>query len=221
MNQRSDHILSAYNDELAALAALRREMAGITLDNLEQARRGVLERCVEPCLAAIADDEQVNRLDAEIEASALAILARFHPVAGDLREVIATMRISTNLERAADEAKTIGKRGRSLAQSGATPDLATLEPLFEQAVAELADACRAFDTKDTALAATIRQRDKDLDKAHKAALRTYTESLPASSDTAPSSWLDLLLITRALERIGDHAKNIAEETAFLVGPAQS
>lgn len=221
MNQKSDHILSAYNDELAGLATLRREMADTTLGNLKLARQGVLECRIEPCLAAIADDEQVNRLDAEIEARALAILARFHPVARDLREVVATMRISTNLERAADEAKTIGKRGRSLAQSRATPDLATLEPLFEQAVAELADACKAFENKDIDLAATIRQRDKDLDKAYKAALRTYTESLPTASDAAPSSWLDLLLITRALERIGDHAKNIAEETAFFVGPVQS
>lgn len=221
MNTSSNHILSAYNNELAALAALRRDIAATALRNLDEARRGVLERNLESCLSAIADDGQVNHLESEIEKQAMAILARFQPVAGDLREVIASMRLATNLERASDEAKTIGKRGRSLAARECRPDLSALVPLFEQAISELTDACMAYEARDLELAASIKQRDKTLDRAHRAALRSYAESLPTAEGIDPTTWLDLLLIIRALERIGDHAKNIAEETTFLTGASLS
>jgi len=220
MNQQN-HILSAYNNELSVLATLRRDMAATTLRILHEARRGVMERSTEACLAAIADDSTVNHLESEIEKCALGVLARFQPVASDLREVIASMRFATNLERAGDETKTIGKRGRSLASRNASPDLAILAPLFDQAISELTDACKAYEKRDLELAATIRKRDKSLDNAHRAALQSFTESLQKSPEIDPASWLDLLLITRALERIGDHAKNIAQETAFLTGSALS
>jgi phosphate transport system protein len=211
----SPHILSSYEEALEQLRALARSLCDQAVANVEAARRGVLGRSDADCARAIADDDLVNQVEREIDARGIDVLTRFQPVAGDLRFVIAVMRVASNIERVADEAKNIGRRGRILLATRV--DVAPLEGLFQLAIEEVHEAIRAFFEKDRGLAATLRPKDKSLDALHRSMIEDLTARIAANHDAA-ADCLHLLFITRSLERIGDHAKNIAEEVAFLCGP---
>ncbi|MFM7182307.1 MAG: phosphate signaling complex protein PhoU [Verrucomicrobiales bacterium] len=212
----SPHILSSYEEALDDLRALARSLCDQALANVEAARRGVLGRSDADCARAIADDDLVNQIERKIDARGIDVLTRFQPVAGDLRFVIAVMRVASNIERVADEAKNIGRRGRILLATEV--DLSSLEGLFQLAIEEVTEAVRAFFEKDRDLAATLRPKDKSLDAMHRSMIEDLTARIAANHDAA-ADYLHLLFIARSLERIGDHAKNIAEETAFVCGPA--
>ena len=213
----SPHILSSYEEALDDLRALARALCDQALANVEAARRGVLGRSDADCARAIADDDLVNQIERQIDARGLDVLTRFQPVAGDLRFVIAVMRVASNIERVADEAKNIGRRGRILLATAV--DIASLEGLFQLAIEEVTEAIRAFFEKDRGLAATLRPKDKSLDALHRSMIEGLTARIASDHDAA-ADYLHLLFITRSLERIGDHAKNIAEEAAFLCGPGE-
>ena len=211
------HILTSYEEALDDLRALARSLCDQAMANVEAARRGVLERSDADCARAIADDDLVNQIERKIDARGIDVLTRFQPVAGDLRFVISVMRVASNIERVADEAKNIARRGRILLST--TVDISKLEGIFQLATEEVNEAIRAFFDKDRTLAATLRPKDKSLDALHKSMIEDLTTRIASDHDAA-ADYLHLLFITRSLERIGDHAKNIAEETAFLCGPAE-
>lgn len=209
------HILTSYDATLASLEANASKLHQMAAANLQTARTGVRGRDEASCTRAIADDEGVNQLERQIDAQGLDILTRYQPVARDLRLVIAIMRVASNLERISDEAKNIARRGRNILGSNLATD--ELDPLFDLAIEELEDATKSFFTRDRELAASLRPKDKTLDALHRGLIETWTERIAGEHQSAPA-FLNLLFITRSLERIGDHAKNIAEETAFVCGP---
>lgn len=211
------HILSSYEEALDDLRGLARSLCDQALANVEAARRGVLGRSETDCVRAIADDDLVNQIERKIDARGLDVLTRFQPVAGDLRFVIAVMRVASNIERVADEAKNIGRRGRILHTSDV--DISELEEIFRLALEEVNEAIGAFFARDRVLAASLRPKDKSLDAIHRKMIEDLTARIAADHHAA-ADYLNLLFITRSLERIGDHAKNIAEETVFLCGPLE-
>jgi phosphate transport system protein len=213
----SPHILSSYEEALDDLRALARSLCDLAVANVEAARRGVLDRSDADCARAIADDDLVNQIERKIDARGIDVLTRFQPVAGDLRFVIAVMRVASNIERVADEAKNIGRRGRILLATQV--DVSRLGKIFQLAVEEVNEAIRAFFEKDRGLAATVRPKDKSLDALHRSMIEDLTTRIASDHDAA-ADYLHLLFITRSLERIGDHAKNVAEEAAFLCGPGE-
>jgi phosphate transport system protein len=212
------HILKPYEDALAGLRAKVEAIAAAARRNLAAATAGVLQGDAAQCLRAIVDDEEVNALEKAIDAAGIEILTRFQPVAGDLRFVIAALRLATNLERISDEAKNIARRGRQLAEAGAEagpgPDFPALPGLFAMADAELAGALAAFFANDGDRARDIRRQDKELDRSHKELIAAISGRL-AANPAGTTRYLAILFIVRSLERIGDHAKNIAEESVFL------
>ena len=209
------HILRSYDDALTELTAQTTQIAGMAHSNLLAVYDGLLNRNEAACLRAIADDEAVNSLERRIDASGIEIMTRYQPVARDLRRVLASMRVANNIERVSDEAKNIGRRTRPIILSGFAGGNDLIEPLFTLAIGEFRDAVQAFDTADYTLAATIRERDIELDSQYRAAVANLSDQLAASSKDA-KDYLHLLFIARSIERVGDHAKNIAEETAFLL-----
>ncbi|MEM1444118.1 MAG: PhoU domain-containing protein, partial [Verrucomicrobiota bacterium] len=108
-------------------------MASIAEQNLESAVRGLLSRNAELCNAAIVEDDEVNTLEKKIDADSFEILMRYNPVASDLREVIAGMRVANNLERVSDEAQSIARRARKILKHPEIKEVALIEPLYDRA----------------------------------------------------------------------------------------
>ena len=209
-----NHILRAFDEVLGHLRSDVSHICRLAVQNLSGAARGIREHMVEFCLRAIVDDEEVNALEKAIDARGVEILTRFHPVAGDLRFVISAMRVASNLERASDEAKSIARRGRGLLEAGFFWEEEKMGALFGMAQVELADAIQSFLSADLEAAHGLRAKDKALDAYHKELIALLSREM-AERPEDTSHFLALLLIVRGLERIGDHAKNIAEEAIFL------
>jgi len=210
----SEHILGSFNDALLTSKARLLQMASITQRNLENAIRGLLERNEGLCNQAIADDDEVNQLEREVDRRGLEILLRFNPVASDLRDVLAAMKIATNLERMADQAENIAKRARRLLKFEEVPEVREIEPLFQLAAVLVEDSLRAYTEGDVDLGVGLFDRDSELDKAHKRVIKRLTARIEENSVQA-KVYLDLIFIVRSIERIGDHAVNIGEDAVFV------
>ena len=209
------HILSDFN---SALERLRKDvlmMASLSLRNLENARKGLLERDEDWCNTVIADDEEVDTLEIQVDRDGIDIMLRFHPVASDLRNVIAAMKMSVNLERVADQSVGIARRARKLNLNPALPEIDALRPLFSHAVEMVRDAIHAYSENDLDLARTLKPRDRELDAMNRDYAHKLTD-LMAKDTSLIESYLDLIFIARFLERIGDQSTNMAEDTVFAV-----
>jgi phosphate transport system protein len=132
-------------------------------------------------------------------------------VASDMREVVSAMKVSTNLERVGDQSVTIARRAKRLNGRSLVSEVALLEPAYRLALAIFRDSIRAFAERDCALARTLKSRDKELDAVTTDIGERLVIRATADPENLPS-YLDLIFIGRALERIGDHATNIAEDS---------
>lgn len=189
-------------------------MASTAELNLEHAIQGLLERNADLCGAAIADDEEVDQLEKRIDQEGMRILALYNPVASDLREVVAAMKMATNIERVSDEAGNIARRARLVIKNPEVPESKLLEPVYELAGQILSESIQAFSEHDLELARSIDPKDDELDARHNdlvLQLRRRMEQDPAHL----KDYLDLMFMVRSLERVGDHATNIAEDTIYI------
>jgi phosphate transport system protein len=208
MPERAKHISTSFD---AALYGLKNDvlmMSSLTDRIFQTAFEALLNRNSELCDHVVAEDEEIDILEKQVDQEGVSLLIRFHPVASDMREVVSAMKVSTNLERVADQAVTIARRAKHLNYRPAVRELALLEPAYRLAVAIFRDSMRAFADGDYELARTLKLKDKELD----ALTRDLSEKLVAratvDSELVPS-YLDLIFVARALERIGDHAINIS------------
>ena len=209
------HILSSFE---SALDNLRKDvlmMSSLASRSIENARKGLFDRDEDFCNTVIADDEEIDFLEIQVDTQGMEIMLRFHPFASDLRNVIGAMKTSVNLERAADQAVGIARRARKLVALQIIPETVTMEPLFRHASSMFNDAIKAYADGDIELAKTIRSRDKELDQLNREFAESLTEKMPQNPDSI-RGYLELIFIARCLERIGDQAKNIAEDTIFAV-----
>ena len=150
------HILSEFDVALDSLRDNLLMMASLTQRNLDRARTGLLLRDEDHCNTAIADDEQIDLLETQMDSEGMSLLVRFQPLASDLRVVIATMKISVNLERISDLAVNIARRARKLIALSTIPQSDQLDILFEDTTTILADAVKAFALNDLSLAFPLR-----------------------------------------------------------------
>ena len=214
MHSDTPHILREFDQ---AFASLRNEviaMAGQARLNLERAMQGLLQRDLERCKAAIADDDEVDEAELRIDRIGMETLVRFHPVASDLRQVITTMKCAANLERVSDHATNIAKRARKMLSRSECAEVSFLEPLYALADQQLRDAMSAYTDRNAELGQSLQLRDKDLDKMHKRLIATFTARLEEGGERA-EDYLHLVFVARSLERIGDLAKNIGEDAVYL------
>jgi phosphate transport system protein len=211
MPERSKHISSSFD---AALYDLRNNvlmMSSLTDRIFETAFEALLKSDTDLCDRVIAEDEEIDILEKQVDQDAVALLVRFDPVASDLREVVSAMKVSTDLERIGDESVTIARRAKSLGSKPSVSELALLEPAYELAVSIFRDSARAFAGGDFELARTLKTKDKELD----ALTRELIDKLLVQAETDSKfvrGCFDLIFVGRALERIGDHGTNIAEDS---------
>jgi phosphate transport system protein len=211
--EQTKHISSSYD---AALYGLRNDvlmMSSLTDRILQTAFEAFLTRNGELCDQVFAEDEEIDTLEKQVDQEGVALLIRFHPVASDMREVVSAMKVSTNLERIGDQSVTIARRAKRLNGRSLVSEVALLEPAYRLALAIFRDSIRAFAESDCALARTLKPRDKGLD----ALTNDISEKLVARATADPEnvpSYLDLIFVGRAVERVGDHATNIAEDSVW-------
>ena len=208
-----EHILHSFETALRALHDDVLLMASLTERNLQNTFTALFERDNELANQAIADDEEIDTLEKQVDQEGMDILLRFQPVARDLRGIIAAMKIGANLERVADQATSIARRVRKLNEEPALPETHQLEAMTREALAMFKDSLQAFTDADADLALTIKPRDRQLDEMNRQLAAKMTERMAADSEQV-RSYLDLIFIARNLERIGDHATNIAEDAIY-------
>ena len=190
-------------------------MSSLASRSLENARKGLFERDEDWCNTVIADDEEIDALEIQVDSEGMEIMLRFHPFASDLRNVIAAMKTSVNLERASDQSVGIARRARKLIALPHMPATSRIEPIFNLASSIFNDAIKSYADNDIELARTIKVRDKELDELNREFADNLTELMPQNPEHI-RAFLELIFIARCLERIGDQAKTIAEDVIYAV-----
>jgi phosphate transport system protein len=207
------HILGTFDEALAALRNNVLMMAGLTERSLERAMKGLVERDDNISAHAIADDEEIDQLEKQIDKDGVDILLRFQPVASDLRRVVSAMKLSSNLERMADQATTIARRARKLNQHPPLPEVELMKPMYEHAMSMFKDSVDAFVREDVELGRGVVPRDERLDELNRLASHKLVERMAQDPDQL-RGYLNLIFVGRCLERVGDHATNIAEDAVY-------
>ena len=207
------HILGTFDEALGDLRNDLLTMAGLAERSLDRAIKGLFQRDDNLCTSAIADDEEVDQLEKRIDKAGLEILLRYQPVASDLRQVVSAIKLSPNIERVADEATNIAECARKLNGHPPLAEVKLIVPIQAHAISMFKDSLDAFVREDVELARAVVSRDKQLDDMNASANRQLTERMMQDRDQL-RGYLNLILISRCLERIGDHATNIAEDAVY-------
>jgi len=207
------HILGTFDEALGALRNNVLMMAGLAERSLERAMKGLIERDDDICANAIADDEEIDQLEMQIDKDGVDILLRFQPVASDLRRVVSAMKLSTNLERIGDQATNIARRARKLNRHPPLPEVELILPMNAQAMSMFKDSVDAYVREDVELGRAIVPRDEKLDELNRVASRRLIERMTQDREQL-RGYLNLVFIGRHLERVGDHATNIAEDAVY-------
>ncbi|MDH4478123.1 MAG: phosphate signaling complex protein PhoU [Verrucomicrobiaceae bacterium] len=209
-----DHILSTFDKALRSMREMVLTMISITRKNVDVARRGLLERDTDLCNEAIASDHEVNQLEKDVDQMGMEMLLKFQPAALDLRQIMGTLRVANNMERIADQAAGIAKRARIINQLPEMTELNLIQPLFDLCLTNFEAAVAAFVEGDAEAAVVARAADKSLDAAE----REFDQEMLRVMENHSSpleGYLHLIFVARFLERVGDHAKNICEDTIFI------
>lgn len=209
----SKHILGTFDEALATLRNNVMMMASLTERSLDNALNGLVQRDDDLCATAIADDEEIDQLEKHIDKDGIDVLLRFQPVASDLRRVVSAMKLSTNLERMGDQAVSIARKARKLNRHPALPEVELIGPMREHALRMFKDSVEAYVQENVELALGLKARDKALDELNSKAGRCLVERMAQDPDQL-RGYLNLMFIARHLERVGDHATNIAEDAVF-------
>ena len=207
------HILGTFDEALASLRNNVLMMAGLTERSLDRAMKGLFQRDDDLCAHAIADDEEIDQLEKQIDKDGVDILLRFQPVASDLRRVVSAMKLSSNLERMADQATNIARRARKLSRHPPLPEMQLIVPMHEQAMSMFKDSLDAYVREDVELGRAVVPRDEKLDELNRVASRRLIQRMAEDPDQL-RGYLNLMFIARHLERVGDHATNIAEDAVY-------
>jgi phosphate transport system protein len=211
MAERSKHISSSFE---AALYGLKNDvlmMSSLTDRIFHAAMEGLLNRDSALCSQVVADDYEIDILEKQVDRDGVNLLIRFHPVASDMREVISAMKVGTSLERIADQSVTIARRAKRLNARPAIRELALLEPSYRFALVIFRDSIRAFADGDYELARALKLKDRELDTLTHDVVEKLVRRAAHESQFVPS-YLDLIFVARAFERVGDNATNIAEDS---------
>lgn len=207
------HILGTFDEALASLRNNVLMMGGLAERSLDRAIKGLLERDDDLCANAIADDEEIDQLEKQIDKDGVDLLLRFQPVASDLRRVVSAMKLSPNIERVGDQATNIARRARKLNKHPPLTEVDLIPPIYAHALAMFKDSIDAFVREDVDLARSIIPRDDDLDEMNRSANRALIERMAHDPDQL-RGYLNLIFVSRCLERVGDHATNIAEDAVY-------
>jgi phosphate transport system protein len=209
----SRHILGTFDEALETLRNNVMMMASLTERSLNNALNGLLQRDDDLCATAIADDEEIDQLEKQVDKDGIDLLLRFQPVASDLRRVVSAMKLCSNLERVADQAVSIARKARKLNRHPVLPEVELVGPMREHSMRMFKDSVDSYIREEVELARGLKARDKALDEMNAVASRRFIERM-AQGPEQLCGYLNLLFIARHLERVGDHATNIAEDAVY-------
>lgn len=214
MNNR--HIVSSFDEDLSQIETLLLEMGGLVETQIGDAVDALIAHDAEAGQAVRRRDKTVDQFETRIDELATRVLALRQPMADDLRRVICSFKVTTNLERIGDYAKNIGKRINVISEYeriGASADtIRRMSDLVRVMVREVLD---AYFARDIAMAYEIRARDEQVDQLHNALFRELLTYMMENPHTI-TSCMHLLFIAKNVERMGDHATSIAEQIIYLV-----
>jgi phosphate transport system protein len=211
------HLSTQFDSELNGVSARVMELGGLVEAQIRQAIYALSQFNAEAASQVLATEERVNQKELEIDRELSSIIARRQPTARDLRLLIAISKTTANLERVGDEANKIARMVKSIIESGSSRQLPSTELRIASELASglLRKALDAFARLDTAAALSILKDDDLIDKEFDGFVRKLVTYMMEDPRTISAS-LDLLFLAKAIERIGDHAKNIAEFIIYIV-----
>lgn len=216
----STHILTAYDDELKFLTRRISEMGGLAEQMVSDAVRALVNSDAALAQKVISDDVILDNAEREVGDKAITTIAKRQPMAADLREIIGTLRIASDLERVGDLGKNTAKRVIAVQSTGVPRKLARgIEHLSELALVQLKEVLDVYTTRSVEKAQAIRERDEEIDAMYTSLFRellTYMMEDPRNI----TSCTHLLFCAKNIERVGDHATNIAETIYYMATGAQ-
>lgn len=210
-----ERVVRHFQEELGALQERLLAMGGFAEERVREAVQSLALRDAALVDRVLAGDEPINDLHIEIDDRCFKLLALHQPMAADLRAIVAAVKINTDLERVGDLAVNIAEAAKRYLQHPPVKPLLDIPRMGDIAQRMLRDALDAFVKRDTALAEAVLAADDELDALKSQIFRellTFMLQDPVTIEPA----LDLILVSRHLERIGDHATNVAEDVIFLV-----
>ena len=213
----SEHTYKQFDAELEAIRTQMLQMGGLVESQIQRAVEALVTGNKELMEQVVADDHRVNALEVAIDEDCSQIIARRQPAAIDLRMIMAVVKTITDLERSGDEAEKIARMAKLIYETDRLhmPRFSEIRHVADIAIGMLREALDAFARLDVATAMDVIKRDAQVDEEFRAILRQLFTFMMEDPRTISIS-LEILFIAKAIERIGDHAKNMAEYVVYLV-----
>ena len=214
-NTNKDHIVTSYSDELTALAQSIAEMGGEVEVAIENGTKALLKLDRELADVTIISDQRIDDMQRKIDDMAVSMIARRQPMASDLRAIVTSIHVAADLERVGDMAKQLARRSLKLEGMNLQPTFYNgVKNMTALVLRQIKEALDAYANRDSAAAIEVCNRDDEVDAMHTSLFRellTYMMEDPRNITTCTH----LLFCAKSLERIGDHATNIAERAYYL------
>ena len=207
--QTGGHTLKAFDQDIERLRALISQMGGLAEHAIGEAMRCLVQRDIEGAQRVVENDKKLDALEVETERRAVQLIALRAPMAGDLRDVVAALKISGVVERIGDYAKNIAKRVPLLDSGGKIEPLSLLPEMARIATGMVHDVLDAFVQRDSEVAVQVCERDDAVDDFYDSIFRTLLTHMMENPNNIGQA-THLLFVAKHLERVGDHATNIAE-----------
>ena len=204
-----EHTVKAFDEDITRLRGLIAEMGGLAEVAITEAMEALVKGSTELAAAVKERDKRIDALEAEVDKLAVRVIALRAPMADDLREVIAALKIAGVIERIGDYAKGIAKRTGQIDKRSKFEPLTLIPAMAEVAAEMVHDVLTAYAARDSRMAVEICQRDAKVDAFYDSIFRNLVSHM-MENPTTISSAAQLLFVARNLERIGDHATNVAE-----------
>jgi phosphate transport system protein len=215
MSENPEHLVKSYDQELKRLGNLITEMGGIVESQVADAAEAIMQRDTEMAARVVEADPRVDAIEREVEQFVIRLLALRQPMAGDLRNIVAALKITTDLERIGDYASNVAKRSIVLSQFQLPLSLSGLVHMAQLVQANLKQIIDAVSEKDADKAIQVWRSDQVIDDLYNTVFRELiTYMMEDPRNITPCT--HLLFIAKNLERIGDHATNIAEIVHYAV-----
>lgn len=209
------HIVRAFDEELSRLTSAIVEMGGLAERQVADALRALGERDVELAAKVIDTDRRIDELEERIDQDAIKLLALRQPMAIDLRLIAMALKITNDLERISDYAVSIAKRSQRLAEQAELRSIQQVMRIGQSCLSMVKDVLDAYVERDADKASAVWHRDSEVDEQYTSLFRelvTYMLEDPRTISTC----IDFLFIAKNMERIADHATNIAEKIVFII-----
>ena len=203
------HTIKAFDDDLDRLRALISQMGGLAEHAIRESMRCLVNRDLEGAERIVENDKKLDALEVETERRAVQLIALRAPMAGDLRDVVAALKISSVVERIGDYAKNIAKRVPLLENAGNIEPISLMPEMARIATEMVHDVLNAFVERDAEAAVRVVERDAAVDDFYNSIFRTLLTFMMENPHNIGQS-THLLFIAKNIERVGDHATNIAE-----------